>query len=177
MVAAIVSLVALVLLSLSQKVNAQESTSDILKSSGIPLLLNELFFLAAAGLGASFATLFRAHKYIIEGTYDPKYDTLYWSRFILGIIAGLILVEFIPFETSNQATPIARPLLAMLGGFSATVVYQILSRLVDSVGSIVQGDVSEIKQVEQASTQMHREVAQVQHNWKRSASWSICTLW
>lgn len=163
MVAAIVSLVALIWISLSPNVNAQAGTSDILKSSGIPLLLNELFFLSAAGLGASFATLFRVHRYIVDGNYDPKYDTLYWSRFILGIIAGLILVEFVPIDAPSHTTPFARPLLAILGGFSATVVYQILSRLVESVGSIVQGDVNAVSQAEQAAAEMRSEVSESQH--------------
>lgn len=163
MVAAIVCLIALIGFGCSPYVNAQKGTSDILTSSGLPLLLNELFYLSAAGLGASFATLFRAHRYVVEGNYDPKYDTLYWSRFILGIIAGLILVEFVPLETEGHSTPLARPLLAILGGFSATVVYQILSRLVESVGSIVQGDVAAIKQVEETSADMRREVSESNH--------------
>lgn len=163
MVAAIVCLIALIGFGCSPDVNAQKGTSDILTSSGLPLLLNELFYLSAAGLGASFATLFRAHRYVVECNYDPKYDTLYWSRFILGIIAGLILVEFVPLETEGHSTPLARPLLAILGGFSATVVYQILSRLVESVGSIVQGDVAAIQQVEEASADMRRQVSESNH--------------
>jgi hypothetical protein len=162
MLAAVISLIALIWLSTSPHVTGKSNTSDMLVSSGVPLLLNELFFLSAAGLGASFATLFKAHKYIIDGTYDPKYDTLYWSRFILGMIAGLILVEFIPLDTSDHRTPMTRPILAILGGFSATVVYQILSRLVDSIGSIVQGDVAATKMAEQTATEMRREASDAQ---------------
>lgn len=162
MFAAIISLVALIWLSTSPHVTGKSNTSDMLVSSGIPLLLNELFFLAAAGLGASFATLFKAHRYIIDGTYDPKYDTTYWSRFLLGMIAGLILVEFIPIDTSDHKMPMSRPILAILGGFSASVVYQILSRLVDSVGSIVQGDVEATKFAEQTATDMRREASEAQ---------------
>jgi hypothetical protein len=162
MIAGVISLVALIWLSTSPHVTGQNNTSDMLVSSGVPLLLNELFFLAAAGLGASFATLFKAHRYIIDGTYDPKYDTLYWSRFILGMIAGLILVEFVPIDTTNHSMPVSRPILAILGGFSASVVYQILSRLVDSVGSIVQGDVAATKFAEQTATDMRREASEAQ---------------
>ena len=162
MLAAVISLIALIWLSTSPHVTGQRSTSDMLVSSGVPLLLNELFFLAAAGLGASFATLFKANKYVIDGTYDQKYDTLYWSRFLLGMIAGLILVEFIPLDTSNFKLPMTRPILAVLGGFSASVVYQILSRLVDSVGSIVQGDVGATQVAAQAASDMRREASESQ---------------
>lgn len=162
MLAAVISLIALIWLSTSPHVTGQSNTSDMLVSSGVPLLLNELFFLAAAGLGASFATLFKAHQYIVDGTYDPKYDTLYWSRFILGMIAGLILVEFIPLDTSNHKLPMTRPILSILGGFSASVVYRILSRLVDSVGSIVQGDVAATKKAEQLAIEMRRDASDAQ---------------
>ncbi|MBC8289379.1 MAG: hypothetical protein H8E37_03590 [Planctomycetes bacterium] len=162
-IAALLSLIALCWIGTSPHVTGRANEADILKSSGVPLLLNELFYLSAAGLGASFSTLFRANRYVVEGTYDPKYDTLYWSRFLLGIIAGLILVEFVPLDTSGHVTSFARPLLAILGGFSSTVVYQILSRLVESVGSVVQGDVATIKQVERASADMRREVSESQH--------------
>lgn len=162
-IAALFSLVALCWIATSPHVNGRASDADILQSSGVPLLLNELFFLSAAGLGASFSTLFRANRYVVDGNYDPRYDTLYWSRFLLGVIAGLILVEFVPLDTSEHTTPFARPLLAILGGFSSTVVYQILTRLVESVGSIVQGDVAAIKQVEQASADMRREVSESNH--------------
>jgi hypothetical protein len=162
MLAGVISLIALIWLSLCPEVTGKNNTSDMLVSSGMPLLMNELFFLAAAGLGASFATLFKAHKYIIDGTYDPKYDTLYWSRFILGMIAGLILVEFVPIDTTNHSMPISRPILSILGGFSASVVYQILSRLVDSVGSIVQGDVAVTRMAEQTATDMRREASDAQ---------------
>jgi hypothetical protein len=37
-----------------------------------------------AGLGACFAALFLANRYIAEGTFDPKYESSYWIRFILG---------------------------------------------------------------------------------------------
>ena len=98
----------------------------------------KLVYLSAAGLGAAFAGLFEVNRYIVQGTYDPKYDTAYQIRFALGILAGVILAELVP--VSGDTVQFTRPTLAMLGGFSAKVVYRILKRLVDSVESIVGGD-------------------------------------
>ena len=58
-------------------------------------------------------------------------------RFIHGLIAGIVLPELIPVQ-GDQA--LSRPLLALLGGFSASVVYRLLSRLVDTLESLFQGD-------------------------------------
>jgi hypothetical protein len=138
MLVAIVSLATFVVTALSPDVN--DTSGDIFRSSGWELLINELFLLSAAAVGAAFTALFRANRYIANGTYDPKYESSYWVRFILGLIAGIVLPALIPIEGGQALT---RPLLALLGGFSASVVYRILSRLVDTLESLVQGDVSD----------------------------------
>lgn len=135
MVVAIVALATFVITALSPDVN--DSSGDIFTSSGLALLINELFLLSAAAVGAAFTALFRANRYVANGTYDPKYESSYWVRFILGLIAGIVLPALIPIEGGQALT---RPLLALLGGFSASVVYRILSRLVDTLESLVQGD-------------------------------------
>lgn len=148
MITALLSLVILICLTLSPEVNGSHINSDILLGSGMPLLLNELFLLSAAALGASFSALFIANRYLQEGTFDPKYNISYWIRFVLGLIAGFILATLIDIDaltaagvkTTNAASPFARPLLAMLGGFSASVVYRILNRLAESVESLFRGD-------------------------------------
>lgn len=119
--------------SLSPYVN--ESSGDLFNSSGLELLVNEAFFLSAAGVGASFAALFQVNRYIAKGTYDPKFDASYWTRFILGLIAGIVLAELIPVEGS-----FTRPALALIGGFSASVVYRILTRIVETLESFVSGE-------------------------------------
>lgn len=151
MLAALFSLAMLICLTLSPEVNGSQNNTDILLGSGLPLLLNELFLLSAAALGASFSALFIANRYIQEGTFDPKYNISYWVRFVLGLIAGFILATLIDihaFQTSANNTtqvtePFARPLLAMLGGFSASVVYRILNRIAESVESVFRGDARE----------------------------------
>ncbi len=142
MLAAILSLIAFVLLSLSPDVNTRGG--GILESSGLPLLYNELFYLSAAGLGASFNALFTANRHITEGTFDPKYESSYWIRFALGLIAGIILAEIITLISDISFTGLAKPALAMVGGFSAAVVYRILNRLVETVDSLFRGETRDL---------------------------------
>jgi hypothetical protein len=137
LVAVLLLLAAFVVLAMSPQVN--QSSGDVLNESGIEVLLNELFFLAAGGLGAAFSALFTAYRYISDGTYDPKYESSYWVRFILGLMAGLLLPALIPLGAEGGES-FSRPLLALLGGFSASVLYRILERLVSTVESLVRTD-------------------------------------
>jgi hypothetical protein len=137
--AALICLVLFIVISLSPIINDKENTWDMFKHNGFDLLLKELFLLCAAGLGAAFTALFRANRYIADCTFDPKYESSYWVRFTLGIIAGMILATLIPIENAVESD-FAKPLLAMLGGFSALVVYRIIERLVEAVASFVRGD-------------------------------------
>lgn len=137
LVAVLVLLAAFVALAMSPQVN--QSSGDVLNASGTEVLLNELFFIAAGGLGAAFSALFTAYRYISEGTYDPKYESSYWVRFILGLMAGLLLPALIPLGDQGGES-FSRPLLALLGGFSAAVLYRILERLVSVVESLVRGE-------------------------------------
>lgn len=138
-IVAIFFLITFISFALSKDVNP--SGGDIFHSSGLPLLFNLLFFISAAGLGASFAALFQASHYIKNGMFDPYYLPIYWNKFFLGLIAGLILVTLIPFETQKDGLEkIAKPTIAMLGGFSSDAVYRILRRLIDTLESFVRGD-------------------------------------
>jgi hypothetical protein len=142
MLASILSLIMFVTLSLSPDVS--RTGGGILDSSGMELLLNELFYLSAAGLGASFGALFMANRYITEGTFDPKYESSYWIRFALGLIAGIILAEVITLVSDLEGGGLAKPALAMVGGFSAALVYRILNRLVETIESLFRGETREI---------------------------------
>lgn len=135
MVVSIILLTTFILTALSPHVN--DTSGDIFRSSGMELLINELFLLSAAGVGAAFAALFRASRYVAEGTYDPKYEASYWVQFILGLIAGIVLPAIIPINGGQSLT---RPLLALLGGFSASVVNRILTSLTETLESLIQGD-------------------------------------
>jgi hypothetical protein len=169
-IAAIAFLVAVIATGLSPDVSAQNIEQGFLTASGTSLLWNTLFLIFCAGLGASFAALFQAHRYIAEATYDPRYDASYGARLILGVIAGLILVEMLPrdlFESGGMRS-FGKPALAMLGGFSATAVHRLLQRLVDTLDALVKGDpasgIAAMRNAERAQTaqtraQMQSELA------------------
>lgn len=158
MIVAVVSLVVFIVLTLSPDVDGTVANSDILKSSGTKLFLNEMFLLSAAAVGASFYALFQANRYIQEGTFDPKYNVSYWIRFVLGLIAGFILATLIDIpalesgkeaaDTIDTSSVFGRPLLAMIGGFSASLLYRILSRLTDTIESLFRGEVREQQNIQ-----------------------------
>ena len=97
-----------------------------------------LFYFTLAGIGASFQSLYDAYGYVREGTYDPGDDSTYIIRIGLGLIAGLILAQLVPTDPAADAdgltaAVVAKPLLALLGGFAAQLVHRVLQRLVETV--------------------------------------------
>ncbi len=143
--AALVSVGLFIVSSLSRSVT--HGSGDVLDSWGWDLLVNEVFWLASAGVGASFAMLFQVNEFIVNRSYDPKYESSYWIKFLIGVIAGFILVALIPLDglegqagAASSAQALARPTLAMLGGFSASAVYRILTRLMNTVESLFRAD-------------------------------------
>ena len=176
MVAAIISLILFMSLVLSASVNPDGG--NILESDGIPLLLNLLFFLAAAGLGASFSALYKANTFISDGTFDPTYSSSYWVRFFLGLISGLILSVIIskhffddPRASTTMLEPgIMRPLLAMLGGFSADLAHTILSRLVETVESLFRGSAKSLINAQVMDKQSRLANIQIQQQSKMAVN-------
>lgn len=134
-------LVAFISLGVSKNVNREILSAGLLNTHGLVLLENLIFLLAAAALGACFSGLFQINKYISLGIYDPKFESSYWIRLLLGLVAGLMLAVVIPVSKyvnteGANLNYISVPLLAMLGGFSASLVYRILTRLVWAVESV-----------------------------------------
>jgi len=160
-VAALSFLLAVMLTGLSSEVSSKNIALGMLESDGAILLSNLLFLLCCAGLGASFAALFHAHRYIANSSYDPKYDASYCARLILGVIAGLFLSELLPaklFDGSAMAD-FGKPALAILGGFSSTAVYHVLQRLIETLDALVRGDPSARYQLslEACKAQIHAD--------------------
>lgn len=176
MAVAAASLVVMLTISLFPEVNGAEESFSLARNAGAHLLINESFLLSAASLGAAFAALFRLHRYQVEGTYDRKYDSDYWSKYILGLIAGTILALVIPLHAlaGKQATAgtvtfgeMARPMLALLGGFSSSLVYRLLNRLVLAFETILRGDArSEVSQ-QHATERLHatQSAAREKQRW------------
>lgn len=144
MVAAVISMAVFIGVSLTPYVNESLTVQN---SSGLELLATELFWLSAAAMGASFAMLMQVSSYVVKRNYDPRYEPSYWIKFFLGVMAGFILVALVPFDGgakgSASSLSLAQPTFAMLGGFSASAVFRILSRLVEAVESVFRGDAKE----------------------------------
>lgn len=105
------------------------------------LLLRELFLLCAAGLGACLTALYRASREVARGTYDPEFDHTFVQRVVLGMACGLILAELLPAGAGTS--PMVLPAVAVVGGFAASVVHRILSRLVAALEALFSGDAEE----------------------------------
>lgn len=146
--------------SLSEGINEQTVALDLYEMHGFQLLQVLTFVLSAAGLGACFHALFTVYRYVSACTYDPRHNASYWIRIGLGLIAGLVLAELIPVGPQNGMHVITKPALALLGGFSASLVYRILARLVDTVESLFKGDARDAAafQEQQFRSQSNQEV-------------------
>ncbi len=160
------SLIALIALSLFPEMNNKNMANSMFSEQGFELLLIQMTLLAAAALGASFISLYKANKYIAMGVYNPKYESSYWVRFVVGLISGIILTQLIPLNIDEVAkgivaggkaakntgglesaddlryasVAITKICLALLGGFSANLVYNILNRLVETVQFLIVPD-------------------------------------
>ena len=150
MFTACMCLVCLIGSSLSPLVNGVSIHRTVFDSSGMELFLVFVFLLSAAGMGASFSALFKLNHYIAQGTFDPKYETSYWIRFLVGLISGLILTQILSIDYSKALATSGgesfsvkhaeKVSMALLGGFSADLVFNILNRIVETVSSFVLPD-------------------------------------
>jgi len=150
LILALVSLLILLVVSLSQYVNAENVSKSLLELSGYPLLLVEVFLLSAASLGSCFANLQRINAFLSEGNFNPKYQSTYWTRWVMGLISGIVLSQLIydvflanpeNVSPSREIVPpaIGQPLLALFGGYSVDVVLGFLNRLIAMFDSFFSG--------------------------------------
>lgn len=173
MVASFVSLFLFIRMALYPEVG--QGAGDILDSNGLPLLKNLIFYISAAGLGSSFAALYKANSYITKRTFDPTHQTSYWIRFFLGLISGLVLAVMIsPDCDTSQASKVGqnsdllfdpklfRVIVAMLGGFSADLLYTILTRFVETVESLFKGSTKNLVEMKQQEAETLLEASQLQ---------------
>jgi hypothetical protein len=142
MIAAIAAMALYIAVGLSPEVD--ESIRTVQNSSGLKLFLNELAWLSAAAMGASFAVLMQVSGYVVKRNYDPRYEPSYWIKFFLGVMSGFILVQLMPLANlAGTGGELSQLMLALLGGFSASAVFRILNRLVETVESLFRGDAKE----------------------------------
>ncbi|MEG3620167.1 hypothetical protein V5T82_17010 [Magnetovibrio sp. PR-2] len=194
--ASFISLAAFVGISVMDVINKKNLTSSFVELNFWDQLVVALFLLSAAGIGATYANLYKAYTHIPKGTYDPDYNATYWVRFALGLTSGYILAELLTLDmgqlaaTASEVTAdasdaavaavaassspsgppktvamgvmVSKPVLALLGGFSASAVFRILTRLVEAVEAIVQGDAKTRIELKEAENMAKLQVAEVQ---------------
>jgi hypothetical protein len=154
---AVVSILCFIATSLSPYLNDPQY-GDFFTSSGLPLFINELFFLSSAAVGASFSLLFQIDRELTAGTFSPKLQSSYWVQFILGIVAGLLMSTVLSVsslagvdESSVSPTHFRNAALALIGGFSSSVVQRLIRRLIESLETMLRGGAEqEIQLREQA---------------------------
>lgn len=151
MLAAILFTIVFVSISVSPVLNKENMSGDIYTLMGQEQIVVMTFLLSAAGIGAAFQALFTAQRYVADATYEPRYDSSYWIRIVLGFVSGLLLAVLIPFQVDDASSTLAKPVLALLGGFSAGLVYRILQRLVDAVESMFQSSPRSASKLSDAS--------------------------
>lgn len=149
MLISVLSLIGMFGISLSDTLSADPRHFSLLTNHGLSLLINELFLLFAASIGASFNALFIADGYARGGAWEPAYETSYWIRYVLGVLSGAMLATLIPIEEVDPASKTGSfqgfggPVLALIGGFSSNVVYRILARLSETLETMVSGGMKE----------------------------------
>jgi hypothetical protein len=147
---ALISLVVLLGVSLSGDVNTANMSKTLLELEGYPLFMIEIFLLSAGSLGSCFQNLQKINAVISDGTYDPKFQSTYWTRWVMGVIAGIILSQLVydlllPHGTAAEppkvgiSPTVGEPMLALLGGYSVDVVHGILSHVINTIGALFRG--------------------------------------
>ncbi|MBV8096626.1 MAG: hypothetical protein JO110_25960 [Acetobacteraceae bacterium] len=137
-----VSLLIMLGMDLLPEINSENMRKTGMELSGWPQLIVELFLVSAASLGSCFANLQRLTNYTSTLTYDPKYQSSYWSRWVMGIISGYILSQLL-FDwladklagvgsgpaSGNLMANLGQPALALFGGYAAGLVNRMLDRV------------------------------------------------
>ena|SRR5271170_3888690 len=147
---AILSLFLLLGIALSEEVNVVNMSKTMLELAGYQLFVKEVYLLSAASLGSCFQNLQKINVVISDGTYDPKFQSTYWTQWVMGVISGVILSQLIftflthraSTDTSAELPTFGQPTLALLGGYSGNLVHGILSHTIETVANFfrVSGD-------------------------------------
>jgi len=142
---AVVSLIVLLGTALSSQVNAANMSQGLLGLQGWPLLWNEIFLFAASAVGAGLANLRRLDRFISNCTYEQRFDSSYWSRLVMGVISGILLAQVLfsaitgggANSGANGFSALNQPILALLGGFSADLVHDVLTHFITTIGNLL----------------------------------------
>lgn len=135
----------------------REIRSDC-KDLRLPLMLRMYLFFGVLGmLGAAYSSIHDSFTFFREGRYDRRLASTYFVRILLGGFSGVLLAE--PLSAFLEQGAISSILLAFLGGFSAQLVYDLLTKLVDSVGNMFRADRRKEMQAALAQAEVNARVA------------------
>ena len=147
-------------------------------------VLGAAYLLVAAALGASFAALRKMYHFIDDLSYDEKYESSYWIRFVQGMMAGLILSILLAglIFGSDDATRsseitgfrVTLPLLAFVGGFSEDLVFQLLRRIVEAFRTLARGSVQD--ELKSEAARLETEASQRNVEDRRKVAVSLMEL-
>ncbi|MFW5680157.1 MAG: hypothetical protein ACOC3D_07800 [Pseudomonadota bacterium] len=134
--------------------------------SGWQLFSLFVFYFSLAGIGATFKSLYDAYQYVKDGRYDPRLDSTYYIRIGLGLISGLLLAQvlnqFVDEAGEGTGLALGKPLLALLGGFAAQLVYRALSRLVEALESIFRPELRDQLRIKDREDRASRQQAEAE---------------
>ena len=135
-----------------------------------------LQIVAAASLGSAFFTLTEASQYMKTATFSPRYSQDYFIRYLLGLVAGFIVGFYGPeviaaiFDgttdpnsntgSTSMLLKLGPPTLALIGGFAADAVYDLLKRLGETLSALVRGSEKDRAEM-QAEKTKNQELAQI----------------
>ncbi len=104
-------------------------------------LYDQRNYLCAAMIGAAFNGLLTMYRYLRNRSFEPNYMGIYIIRFVVGVLAGVVLANFCSglFQGNSVIAKLGQGVIALLGGYSAEAVRQILDRLVEVLLTVVKG--------------------------------------
>jgi hypothetical protein len=128
-----------------------------------PQWLDIIITALASLIGGIFYVMFALSRQLASGSFDRNWEGRYTILIILGGLAGSALAFLIvqPAQVPGSNTPdsaslevfLTRPLLALLGGFSARAVYRVLERLVGTVEALIKGSGEEMVAAQEREAQ------------------------
>ena len=116
--------------------NADGASCDSIREEKV--LWFYLYFGLLGAFGAAYSAIYDSFSYIREGRYDLRLASTYYVRILLGAFSGILLAR--PLADHVTGSGLSAGLLAFVGGFSAQLVYKILTKLVQSIEDLFRPD-------------------------------------
>lgn len=155
-----VALILFVILQLlSQYLTLHMDKYDLYKD-----VLSTVAVFIGAALGSGIHSSLTALPHIQRRTFDPQYNPFYMLQLLIGIAAGTIFGLFGPalVGETNAIVTLVPGLLAIVGGFSADAVMQILRRLAETLETAVKGSGGE--RAEERKRELQAGLAEAHRN-------------